>query len=42
LKEIERYTKEVSRKRLAESAVDKMRTGSGNPDAKFAKNRRKS
>jgi integrase len=41
LKEIERYTKAASRKLLAEAAMNKLRTGSGKPDAKFAKNRRK-
>jgi integrase len=42
LKEIERYTKAASRKRLAASAMNKIRTGSGKPDAKFANQERKS
>ncbi|HEY2230553.1 MAG TPA: tyrosine-type recombinase/integrase [Xanthobacteraceae bacterium] len=42
LREIERYTKAASRKLLAESAMDKMRTSGGNPDAKFAKKLKKS
>ena len=40
LKEIERYTKAASRKRLAAAAMDKVRTASDNPGAWFGKNRK--
>jgi integrase len=41
LKEIERYTKAASRKRLAESAMDKVRTSSVKPVARFDNKRGK-
>ena len=42
LKEIERYTKDASRKLLAESAMDKVTRSSVKPAAKFDNKRRKS
>ena len=39
--EVQRYVEEANRVRLAESAGAKMRTGSGNPSTRVAKNREK-
>jgi integrase len=41
LKEVARYTEAVDRKRLAQSAMAKVRTLSGKPDERFAKKRQK-